>query len=468
MSKAGWLAAIVGAAAVIAVGALLGSDSTRAIGLAVPIGLLLVVAMVWEPTYFLLFYVALRPLADAAVHVQIGPMSLGALWGGGLMIALALYWVARGLRQAVRDISWLLPIAFALAYAVFTFGRGGDTAYAFSSWIKIASWVLLAITCEQIAATAAGQRAIVRAGTLMAVLTVAVIALAVVQNQYGAAYYTYGQYDTVGQGPHQLASMAVLLTTFVWIGAMHGVGRMRWLYVALAGLLGVGIALSLVRTTFLAFALLTVWFLIWSLRGKRWGPVVAALAATTAAGAVVYTFQSSVVQRMTDLSNLSLGGSAALSAGSGRLGIWQAVWTSATSTSAALLLGQGASASFAVTAAVLGNDLWSHNDFLEFLITGGVVLLGLYILTIGWMLVSGTRLFRDAARLRPVRDLGQLVAAAVVAYVVMAFFNGMAFFESTLVMAMLVGLVRGVQRTPGCSFIDEQTSVAELPGPEAR
>jgi len=40
-----------------------------------------------------------------------------------------------------------------------------------------------------------------RAGTLMAVLTVAVIALTISQNQYGAAYYTSAYVDVIGQGP---------------------------------------------------------------------------------------------------------------------------------------------------------------------------------------------------------------------------------------------------------------------------
>lgn len=96
---------------------------------------------------------------------------------------------------------------------------------------------------------------------------------------------------------------------------MRDRGRWRWWYVVLAGILAVAVALALVRTTFLTFALLTLWFLIWSLRRKRWGPVVAASAAVAAAGSAVYAFLGTVVQRLVDLSDLSLGGSAELAAG---------------------------------------------------------------------------------------------------------------------------------------------------------
>jgi len=47
------------------------------------------------------------------------------------------------------------------------------------------------------------------------------------------------------------------------------------------------------------------------------------------------------------------------------------------------------------------------------------------------------------------------VVVVVVAYVVMAFFNGMTLLESSLTMAMIVGLARGMHRAPGHSYIDE-------------
>jgi hypothetical protein len=444
-----------GIVALIAVGVLLAMDSTRALGVAIAVTGVLAVLLVSKPVSFVLVYVALRPLVDSAVHFQIGSWSLGTVWGAGLVIVLAVYWVTRGVRHSVHDLTWLIPIAYALAYAVFTLGRGGgDLTYALSNWVRIVTWALLAITCEQIASTAQGQRSIARAGTVMAVLTLAVIGLAIAQNQYGAAYYTsaYGQFDIVGQGPHGLASMAVLASAFVWMGAMRG--PRRWPYVILASLLAVAVVLALVRTTFIAFALLTLWFLVWSLRGRRWGPVVAASLALAAAGAAVYSFQSLVVERLAELGSLFVGGSADLLAGSSRVGIWETVWHAATASPWSLVFGQGASGSLLATSVVFGEPLWSHNDFLEFLITGGVALLALYLMTIAWMFESGRKLALDQRQSAAVRETGRLVVVVVVAYVVMAFFNGMALAQSTLPIAMFIGLARGMSRTPGRTFLD--------------
>ena len=438
----------------ILVGVLLAIESTRAIGIVVSVIPLLLLALFANPVLFVLLYVGMRPLVDSVVFLRAGGYTFGVVWGALLMVVLAIYWFTRGIRRPIHGASWLVPTGFVLAYALFTLTRGGDALAVLSNCIKLASWVLVALTCEQIASTAKGQRLIVRAGTLMAVLTVAVIVFAVVKNQYGAAYYAGdNSYDTAAQGPHGLASLAVLTSVFVWMGAMRD--RRRGVYVALAGLLGVAVALSFVRTTFLAFALITVWFLLWSLRSRRPSAVIAAFAATLAVFAAVYAFQDAMLGRLSDLSSLASGGGVEFSTGSGRIGLWQAVWQSATASPEALLLGQGAGASGRAAAAVTGTVFWAHNDFLEFLITGGIGLLVLHILTLGWLLTSGVRLSRDQHQSKAVREVGRLISVAGLAYLVMAFFNGMAFYLSaSLAMAMIVGLARGMQETPGATFLD--------------
>ncbi|MDY0088603.1 MAG: hypothetical protein RBS78_08670, partial [Coriobacteriia bacterium] len=286
---------IGGFAGLALLGAMLSLDSLRLLGLAVPVLVMLGFAILVNPGLFLAYFVGLRPLVDIAVFFPIGGYTLGTIWGAALLGVLFVYWILYGVRMPMRDTRWLIPTVFVIAYALFTMvGRSGDSFEAISALMKIASWVFLALACEQIASTPDGQRTIVRAGTLMAGLTAAVIAVAISQNQYGAAYYAGGEaYNTMGQGPHGLASMAVVSSAFVWMGAMHS--RRRTAYAILAALLGVGIALSFVRTTFLAYALITGWFVLWSLRSKQPRVVFTALAAVAAVVVAVFMFQDAML-----------------------------------------------------------------------------------------------------------------------------------------------------------------------------
>lgn len=444
-----------GFAGLALIGLMLAADSLRLLGLAVPVLVMLGFAMLVNPAVFLTFFVGLRPLVDVAVFFPVGGYTLGTIWGAALLGVLFVYWLLHGSKMPMRDARWLVPAVFVIAYALFTMvGRTGDSFAATSALMKIASWVFLALACEQIAMTADGQRTIVRAGTLMATLTAAAIALAISQNQYGAAYYAGGEaYNTMGQGPHGLASMAVVSSAFVWMGAMHS--RHRAVYAILAMLLGVGIALSLVRTTFLAYALVTGWFVLWSLRSRQPKVVLTALAAVVAVAIAVFMFQDAMLARLTDLTFLSGHGGVEMEAGSGRIGIWTTLISSATASASRLLLGQGAAGSLQAFAAVSGSELWAHNDFLEFLVTGGVGLLLLHLLTVAWLIEPGPRLLRDPRSTQKVRDVGALVFVIGFAYVVMAIFNGMAFYLSaSLAMAMLVGLARGMTASPGETFLD--------------
>ena len=452
MGGASPLEIALGLCVLVAIGWAVGSDDYLALGLAVPIAALALWALFTAPAEFVVGLVALRPLVDTAVHVRFGGWSLGQLWGIGLLGSLGVYWLAEGYRKPLEGRSWLIPAAFPVAYATMTLGRD-DPSFAVSLCVKVGLWALVALACEQIASSARGQRTIARAVSVMALLTVAAIAITIAQNQYGSAYYSPElTFESVGQGPHGLASLAVLTSTMVWLNAMRD--RARWRWVLLAALLGVGVAMSLVRTTFLAFALVTGWFLVWSLGSGRRGAIGAALAAVAGVAGTMYAFRDVILGRVSDLALLSAGGGADMWAGSGRVGIWRAVLRSASSSPTALLIGQGSLASLRVTRVSTGASVWAHNDFLEFLITGGVGLLALYVAMVIWLFWSMARLARDTRQSAAVREAGGLFAVAVVAYVVMAFFNGMAFYEASVVMAMIVGLARGLHRTPGCSFMD--------------
>lgn len=455
MAGASLLGLALGLCVLVAIGWAVGSDYYLVLGLAlaVAVAALALWALFTAPATLVLGLLALRPFVDTTVYLQFGGLTLGQLWGICLLGSLGVYWLAEGYRKPLEGRSWLIPMALPVAYAATTMTLGRDDLSAALPWFaKFLLWVLVALACEQIASSAWGQRMITRAVLVIAMLTIVAIAIAIAQNQYGSSYYSSETVARAGQGPHGLAATAVLVSAVVWLNAMYG--RARWRWALLAALLGVGVAMSFVRTTILAFALLGFWFLVWSLRSGQRGLTGAALAALAGIAGTIYAFRDAMAVRVSDLGLLSIGTRAEMGAGSGRVGIWSAVIHSATSSPEAFLVGQGPLAAWRAVSTAMGASVGAHNDFLDFLIAGGIGLMALYVAVVIWLFWSMTRLARDTRQSASVREAGRLFAVVVVAYVVMAFFTGMAFGEASLVMAMIVGLARGMHATPGHTFMD--------------
>ena len=387
----------------------------------------------------LLGYAATRPLADLAVFTTVGPFTLGQLWGAGLITLELLFLVMVLLRQDPdRERPSLLPVAFVLLYALLTVWRF-DSVLAVSNTLKFASWILLAVCVEYIAQSPRSRRNVLFAALTTGVLVLGTVAVAALNDQYGAAYYA-GEFLDVGQGPHGLASIAVMVVPFVLLDLQFR--KKAWFdAMLLLGLTG-AVVFSFVRTALVALGILYLAYVWLTVRSRRPRYVVTLVSATAAAVAFIYSAQETVVSRLSDLSFLSAGGGAAIWAGGGRVGIWSAVLAEVVSAPLTLFLGGGAGTSFAVVYQAMGASVWAHNDFLEMLATGGLVLLFGYIVLLVWTTAAPRRL-RKRADDRVSRDVGWIALAAVAAYAWMAFFNGMALYQASIVFALLLGFVRG-------------------------
>ena len=119
-----------------------------------------------------------------------------------------------------------------------------------------------------------------------------------------------------------------------------------------------------------------------------------------------------------------------------------------------ILVGAGAGASNELVDDVTGSWLYSHNDFLEFFATGGLSLLAVYVAFLVWAGASARRLHRDPLQSNRARPIGAIAFAAVAAFVVMSFLNGIVFYAACLAFALLLGLVRGMAATPGRTCFD--------------
>ena len=82
--------------------------------------------------------------------------------------------------------------------------------------------------------------------------------------------------------------------------------------------------------------------------------------------------------------------------GAGRGEFWRDLWSAGTDSLPHIVAGRGAGASVQLLTRLFGAGIWSHNDFLEFFITGGIVLLAAYLVFLVWVAWSIVRLFRDA------------------------------------------------------------------------
>jgi hypothetical protein len=187
---------------------------------------------------------------------------------------------------------------------------------------------------------------------------------------------------------------------------------------------------------------------------------LSALAILAALAVAAFRFRDALLARFADLPLVSslTGHPLWQGGGSGRGVFWRDLWTAGTDSLPHILIGRGAGASVQLLTRLYGAAIWSHNDFLEFFVTGGVVLLGTYVIFLAWVLRSIVRLYRDSRQSRVVHSFSILLVGAFAGYVILSFTNGMAVFAGSVAMAVLIGLTRGMGETPGDTALDRPES----------
>jgi hypothetical protein len=418
--------------------------------LALAVLTLYVVFFVARPAMALLAFAGTQPLVAPWIQLQAGGTSLGELWGAGLLASVLAY-LAVSLRPArAVEPRYTVPLVFLVAYPALTLWRP-DATFAAISTVKAASWILLAVAVERIAGTAAGQRWVLRAGCFMATLSLAAVGAAIVQNQYGAAYYYENAFVGEGQTPHGYVALVVLVLPFLLLALLRG--RHVLAASVLVAALCIEVIVSYVRTGYLALGVLIVGCAALGVHRRRTSVLVSALVGAVAIVVAAVVLGDTVSARLNDLSNLTQPGGIADNAGAGRLGFWSAVTQASYDSAGLLAYGGGALSSEAITTRVLGDNFWAHNDFLEMLATGGLTLLLCYVALVAWLYRSFWVLARDRRQSRAARDVGTIGLLATGAFTVVATFNGVV-TTPVAAFALLLGLGRGMCATPGTTFLD--------------
>ncbi|MEA2322532.1 MAG: O-Antigen ligase [Solirubrobacteraceae bacterium] len=412
--------------------------------------------LVTRPTVGLLVYVAARPAMEPWVQLDLGGGSLGELWGAGLLVSVLAYLALTRAPSRRTAPSYAVPFSFLGVYLALTLWRA-NADFAVTSAIKVASWIMLALAAERIARTAAGQRLILRAGYVMGVLTIGVIAVAIARNQYGAAYYIEDSFTGVGQTLHGYVGLAVLVLPILLVALLTG--RRVLVTSALVAGICIGVVMSYVRTGYVALAVVMLGYVALGMKRRRPYILVAAVAGVVAIVATAALLGDTASARLNDLANLTSGAGTAQDAGAGRVGFWTAITQTTVDSTPLLLIGGGALASEDITTRVLGNTAWAHNDFLEMLATGGIGLLLCYVALLVWLYRSFWRLAGDRRQSQAGRDVGVIGLLACGAFTVVAMFNGVVTTPVTA-FALLLGLARGMSTTPGRSFLDEDGAPA--------
>ncbi len=383
---------------------------------------------------------ASRPIVDSFVHLRLGPLSAGQAWGAGFVL------VAAGVVLRSPSVSGLIrayqtPLLFLTLYFVCTFGRNG-TERSLLYEMKMASWVLAAMATEYVARNAFGQRRVLGAGLVSAWLLALVVAIAIHLNHYGAAYYAASprSVDDPVQGPHGLASFAVLLLPFALLPILGRISRgLAWI---LLGIVAAEVILSFVRSAVLAMAMVIGGYAILGIMRRR-GAVISAIAVACGAGLIAYSAYEEAI-------------SSRLARGAPRLAYWEPVVRGTLNDPIAFFFGRGADSSFHLIHEALGLSIWSHNDFVDFFATGGIVLLIAYGFLIRWMAISMFTLFRSPQQSRAARDIGLVGLTACAAFVVLSVFNGIAFSPASIAIGLMIGLVRGMSATATATWVDQR------------
>jgi O-antigen ligase len=162
------------------------------------------------------------------------------------------------------------------------------------------------------------------------------------------------------------------------------------------------------------------------------------------------------VKRLADLPLIGglLGAPPTAQTGSGRVTFWKDLLVSGADSLQHILIGRGAGASAILNQQLYGSPIGSHNDFIEFFITGGVLLLGVYLAFLIWILSTIIRLFRDSRQSPVVHLFSILLIGAFFGYVAMATTDGITLAAGSVVMAAIVGVTQGMLCTPGETALD--------------
>ena len=284
---------------------------------------------------------------------------------------------------------------------------------------------------------------------------VVAVGIELMTNTYGSGYYNHGAFDwTSNQAPYAFAAFAVLLIPFL-SGAVAS-GAPRVLPLTLAFLLIAAVVLSFSRTAYAALALVLLGVLVAVVRqrttlGFSRAPLLAVAAAVALVlGAVSVLFRHQIADRFTN--------------GGIRVPIWDELVRSLASEPRLLVIGGGAAYS------ADHFRILPHNDFLEVLATGGIVLTPFFIAFLAWLGFPLVRLAFVKEQTDASRNFGIVCFSAFAAFLLIAILDGIVFNVMSLVAAVLVGLARGMATTPGASFIDERvfSPELELNSPQAR
>jgi hypothetical protein len=429
----------------------------------------LTVLFLYRPELVLLFLVAVRPLVDAFVYQDVRwrslSIDLGRFWGIVLLVALVAYLLRnRPPPPALR--AYAVPALFLIGYFALTIGRHGhDTGMTLGGRLAVITLLVMAI--EGIASSARGQALVVFAVYSGAVMSIIAVSITLMRDRYGLSYYN----DVLAndQAPLAFAAYATLLLPFL-AGAILA-GAPRVLPSTLAILLVGAVVLSFSRTMYVALAIVLVAVIVAAIRWRRSYGLLLLGGAVGASIVTVALFFDRIVGR------IAHGGT--------RFDVWSSVFQGVISQLRTTLVGGGAEFSMQLNE----SGYTAHDGALEMFSTGGLVLIMLYAGLIFWMGRAFVRFVLSRSQSRRARNFGLVCFGGFCAFLAMDFFDEIVFNASAgVLIGLLAGLTRGMNSTPGRTFIDEgwamvpslrllgselygrprMDNVVVLPGPDAK
>jgi len=438
-------------ALVVGMGLALGVGFSQPHGLwlvtAVVVAMLSVAGYALAPEAAILSLVVVRPVVDVYVYrFSLAGVNLGMLWAG-LMAAFCVLYLLTHVSSLSRVSHRLAaPSLFLALLVALTFTRPGTMAAATDA-LKVGTWLILTVTIAAIASRSEGRARVLRFMGYAAIVTATTILVLVFQNRFGAAFYAHALTYEQDAGPHGLAFAAVTVLPFVLLGVLKE--RKTIIPLIVAGVLSLEVVLSYVRSAYFGFAVIMLAFSVIALKGSRLRTRIIGVGVWVLVAAVGYYVQDELVKRWLDL----LGKNAESmpgSSGSGRNLIWSAVWHQSLATPLRTMLGAGSEASIRYSIHAGLGDLWSHNDLLEVLASGGVVLVCGYLVLLLWMGQAAVGVARMKIADWPSRSFGILALATVVGFFLMSFTNGILFsLPETTFMGVLVGVCYGFTAQSG-------------------
>lgn len=407
---------------------------------------LIVMLIGFDFSRIILLLVFLRPFIEAFYDLKLGSISGYeinplSIWGGLMIIILNAYWLLQKKNPLdLGNTKWIALFIASLCIGAIL-STGVDAII--NQLLKALPWMLLVPVVADICKTTEPAK-ILKLVYMALFMFIIVNGFSLLTGIYRTGYYEVGEFYGHFKGPQPFSYTLLFLMPF----AVYALRTQRNKYMPLIILLVTCLLIifAYVRSTWVALLIGIFVFLYLERRLSRKYVSAILLGAFFLVSLIYFKpiIEPAFHVRTEDIRE-SISSGSLQTLGSGRLGFWEAqLRRYFHGTLTQQLFGKGLGSISLLTFEESGMRIGGHNDYIDLLIGSGLFSCVLYM-------IFQANLIRNAFRLYTTENhlVGQLGIAAMVTMATVGFLSGIIYSQSSVYIAVLMGIVLHLARTSG-------------------